>query len=318
VGRSENLQEKGLAQVAGKMQMGNLAMKHYVPMKFFLWFVVVMKVAVSFAQDTDPDAIFKRVAAAYRTMETFSTEGTVIYDAGLGSVVKLEEPFSLKFKKPNLYLISYRQTPEFQEYHPLVAIWNDGTQPYIYWGIFHIYSRMANDAKALSAAEKVLGAIPMRLFFPALLKDQANPLSRFAGVKITGTAQVEGENCFLISGSSAVSVNETIWISKNDYTIRKYCRFLESPADKPKPRKLNEQRLKAALKRACKAVTQENMDALAKMIWQHDLERYYETEPNGASTEIYRNIGSPKLSPRDFDFRVPAGATVSAYPFKDP
>ena len=54
--------------------------------------------------------MFKKVVAAYDGLDTYSAEGTIVADLDTGiATTKLETSFTIKLKKPNLYLISWEQ-----------------------------------------------------------------------------------------------------------------------------------------------------------------------------------------------------------------
>lgn len=104
-----------------------------------------------FAEETDPSAIFKKVMEKYKSMQTYSSEGTIVSDMDIGSMeVSLETSFSMKLKKPNLYLISWKGNMQSG------AVWNDGTQSYLYMGMV-AYSKMKSDEMALAGATGISG-----------------------------------------------------------------------------------------------------------------------------------------------------------------
>ena len=88
-----------------------------------------------FAEETDPGAILKKVTDKYKSMETFSAEGSIVIEVDDGtSKSSIEKPISMKLKKPNLYLVSWGSVNSG-------AVWSNGTQAFVYHGIVNSYSK---------------------------------------------------------------------------------------------------------------------------------------------------------------------------------
>ena len=118
---------------------------------------VLMSGANGFGDDISPSEILEKVAATYKTMETYKAEGTITTDSDTGGIkMKMEISFSILLKKPNLYLISWTQkVPPMTIVLLSGAVWNDGTQPCLHTGILkkYTYSKMASDETALGGAK---------------------------------------------------------------------------------------------------------------------------------------------------------------------
>jgi len=236
-----------------------------------LWFAVMLIGTVSFAEETEPSAIFKKVTAAYESMETYSSEGTIIADIETGGVKRNRETsFSIKLKKPNLYLISWDQKNAMMpNLTQTGAVWNDGSQPYLFMGILKAYSKMSSDEMTLGSATCTSGgaAITIPSLFLSVLKQPA-PFSRLVDPKLEGNEQVEGEDCYVISGSSTIYKKETFWISKETSMIRQYSRFLETPEGGRDMPKMTDQQLEEPIKAMGQEVTEETKEAMRKMMKQ--------------------------------------------------
>jgi hypothetical protein len=294
-------------------------MERVVKMKaLVLWLVLIMTGTACSAEETQPRAILKKVIAAYESKETYSAEGTIIMD-GVASGRKLnsEMSFSMKLKKPNLYLIvwNFKTVPTPPHFH-LGAVWNDGTQPYLYEEPMNAYFKMSSDEMALDVAIGKSGGatstIPS-LFF--VRKKRPVSFARLADPKLGGSERVEGEDCYVITGSTTTSKAETFWISKKTYLIRKHSHSLEPPEGGAKRPKMTDQELEEAIKAMGQEVTEERKEALRK-IMQQTRDYRKAAKPKGLWTELYTKIDAPKLKEADFVFAVPVGVLLKESPYE--
>jgi hypothetical protein len=117
------------------------------------------------AQEITARQIFEKVKNAYASLETYQDEGTVSADLDSpGRRAKMETSFSIRVKKPNLYLISWTQSMGMPGMSQSGAVWSDGTQPYLYMA--NSYSKMTGDKIALAAATGISGGAAFTI--PAL------------------------------------------------------------------------------------------------------------------------------------------------------
>jgi outer membrane lipoprotein-sorting protein len=201
---------------------------------------LVMLCTYSFGDDTLPNEVFEKVIAKYRSMETYKTEGTITSDISSGLIkINTETSFSIRLKKPNFYLISWTHKNITKPGKAQSgAVWSDGTQPYLYMGTINAYSKMDGDQIALNSASGM--AVGATLTIPSLFLssfiEQTDPFSRLKDLKIEKTEKIGEDDCYVISGSSAVSRMEVFWVSKSSYLIRKYYRSIErSDGDRQMP-----------------------------------------------------------------------------------
>ena len=280
-----------------------------------LWSVLMMVGTICFADEIESRAIFKKVIAKYESLETYGAAGMIVSDIDNGSTkMKVETSFSMKLKKPNLYLISWHQKglmgPGSTQSG---AVWNAGPQPYLYMSAVGAYSKMSSDGAALASATGVsAGAaftIPSLFLSVSAIKEQPAPFSRLVDVKLEKSEQVGGDDCYVISGSSAISKRETFWISKKSYVIRKYARSLEPPEGGMKMPQVTDQQLEESIKAMGLEVTEERKESMRKMMKQ--LEETMRTASlRGISTELYVKIDTPKLMEGDFVFKLPDGTAL--------
>jgi len=266
--------------------------------------------AVCSAQETRPSAIFDQVLAQYRSMATYSAQGTVSSDIDTGNgKMTLQTTFSIKLKKPNRYLITWNQTNANMPFAQAGAVWNAGAQPYLYMGVLKAYSKISNDQIALGAATGISGgaAITIPSLFLPVFKDRPDPFSRLIDPQIESSELLDGDDCYVIGSSSAISKKETFWISKAAHLIRKYSRSLEAPAGGIKVPQMTDQELDDAIKAMGQQVTdarrQEMRDSMKKA-----QETVNAAKLRGVSTEVQTKTSSPELKDSDFAFTVPADA----------
>ena len=219
-----------------------------------------------FADDTEPSKIFEKVVAAYKSMETYKAEGTIIADIDMGGkMTNTSTEFSIILKKPNLYRISWRMSMPGMVQSG--AVWSDGTQPYLYMGGVNAYSKMANDSVALGGATGISGgaAFTIPSLFLSVFKEQLAPFSRLTDPKLEKVEPAENEECYVISGSSAISKQETFWISKSRYLITKYSRSLEVPEGGLTLPEITDEQLTETIKEMGQEVTEERKQQMREM-----------------------------------------------------
>jgi len=261
------------------------------------------------AQGITPGEIFKEVAAAYESMQTYKAAGTIVADIDTGNMkMSTETSFSILLMKPNLYVISWTQKNV-----PMAgmaqdgAVWSDGTQPYLYMGMMKAYSKMSSDEMALAGATGISGGAAFTI--PSLFfKQRPAPFSGLKDPAIEKTEQVGAQDCYVVSGSSAASKKETFWISKSSHLIVKYARSLEREEGAAQPDMTNEQ-LDEAIKGMGQEVTEESRKNMREVM---DRSRAVlkNMKLKGLSTETHVTISSPELSKADFRFVLPNDAVM--------
>lgn len=266
--------------------------------------------ADSAAQTTQPSAIFDQALAQYQSMGAYSAEGTITAEILTGNLkTTLVTTFSIKMKKPNQYLISWEQTNQMMPaFVQAGAVWNEGSQPYLYMGVMKAYSKMTSDEMALASATGISGGAAFTI--PSLfLFNKRDHFSSLANPQIEGIEQLDGDDCYVISGSSAASKKETFWISKKAHLIRKFSRSLEAPEGGVRIPQLTDQQLDDAIKASGQELTgarrQEMRDLMKKS--QDNLKTLH---LSGSSTEVQVKISSADLKVGDFAFKLPTDATL--------
>ncbi len=270
------------------------------------------------AQDTpsappataDANAILSQAFSKYKSLDTYSSSGTIVSDMEVsGTKIETTTTFSIKLKKPNLYLVTWSQTgatPTVQA----GAVWSDGTQPYLYMGIMNAYSKIGDDASALGGATGISGGaaytVPS-LFLPAFT-DKGFAFSRLQNPIVEKVEPIGGEDCYVVSGSSNASKKETLWISKSSSLILKYERSFEPPAGGMVIPEISDADLKKAIQAMGQPVTDEALQKMREMM--ASAQQALKGGSSGLSTETQTEIATPNLGASDFQFTPPPGATL--------
>jgi hypothetical protein len=267
-------------------------------------------------QTTQPGEIFDHVLNKYDSMTSYSTEGTITADnENWGMKVHSSTTLTIKIKKPNQYLITWSQV--YQMMPGLVqsgAVWNDGSGPYLYMSDTGTYCKMRDDDMALGIASSVTGAAAntIRSLFLPDHGMRIDVFSGMEGLENEGSEQIDGDDCYRISGSSITSKKVTYWISKSTYLVRKFWRSLELPTSDLKAPEMTDQQLDDALKAMGQDVT-----AASRQQMRDAMKRGRESaaQMKGSQSEVYTKIGSPDFKAADFDFKVPEGVKLGDSPF---
>lgn len=191
--------------------------------------IILMLGTPAFGDEISPNEILKKVAATYKSMKTYKAQGIITSDFSFGGGKK-KTSFSILLKKPNLYLISWtRKNEPVHAKDTSGAIWSEGAHLYMYVGMIKAYSSMADESMALGFARAISdwATYTIPSLFLSSLDMPTDPMSRLKDAKLELSEIVEGEDCYVIVGSSARTKMETFWISKTSSLIRKYRRSYE-------------------------------------------------------------------------------------------
>jgi outer membrane lipoprotein-sorting protein len=281
--------------------------------KLFAFVIVLLLGIHGLAEDITPSKICEKVGATYKSMQTYKAEGTITSDIDTGGTkMNIETSFSIILKKPNLYLISWTQkNMPMPGMAQSGTVWSDGTQPYLYMGIMSAYSKITTDEMALASATGISGgaAFTIPSLFLSAFKEQSAPFSRLKDPKIEKVEKVGKEECYVLSGPSAISKRETFWISKTSYLITKYERSLEPPEGGTVIPEMTDEQLEEAIKGMGQEVTEESKKNIRAMM-EKSKTMLKTAKLNGSSTELHTNVSSPELDKNDFKFALPEGTVL--------
>ena len=230
---------------------------------FLLGFICLARAQEPYISPVDPNDVhhvIARVIATYKSMESYSSNGSIVTDQMTGGFhVVTTTTFAIKLKKPNLYLITWSQTSIPAALPQGGAVWNEGTQPYLYLVMDNSYSKIGSDVAALGAANSISAGVTdtiPSLFLPAFT-DKGAAVSRLLDPVIEKTDFANGEECYVISGQTNLSKKETFWISKASNLVLKFEKDLEAPVGGATVTYLSDDDLEKALKALGQPVTEE-------------------------------------------------------------
>ncbi|MFC1840487.1 outer membrane lipoprotein carrier protein LolA [Thermodesulfobacteriota bacterium] len=246
----------------------------------------------AFCNDPSPEEILNKVVATYKSMKTYKAEGTRYPDYLEKENIKQGIPFSILMKKPNLYLISWTLPYKRPDMDKSFVVWSDGTQPYLAgWGAYSCF-KMPSDEIAFDGAAQNHGPLRMPFIIMSIFKGYDDPFYWLGDPKLEKIEKIGGEDCYVISGTSAISKRVAIWVSKTSYLIRKYYyapdrlkMIKEDPRIKDKERKSEIEKYKRGLLPELKI-----------------------------EVEVYKEISSPELNQSDFKYILPEGTTCHDWP----
>jgi hypothetical protein len=232
------------------------------------------------AYSDNPSAkeILKKVAATYKSMKTYKIKGDRYFEYKI--------PFSILFKAPNLYQISW--TLNRAEVENFVS-WSDGTQPYLYFSFVKVLYKMPSVEITLKNCNANQGPSKMVSLLLSIFRGDEDPFAWLKDLKVEKSEKIGGEDCYVISGTSLLTEREVLWVSKMTYMIKKY--FWDPD------------RLK---------VIQQN-PTLTDERKEFKIKKYKEGYllDLAPEFEIYTEISSPELREDDFNYTVPENATRS-------
>lgn len=286
--------------------------------KIFAFAIMMVLSIHGFADDITASKIFEKVKTTYKAMDTYKSHGVIIANIDAdGMKMNIETSFSIILRKPNLYLITWTQkNMPMPGMDQPGAVWSDGTQPFLYTGIMNAYTKLANDEIALSSATGISGgaAFTIPSLFLTSFKNQS-PFSRLTDAKLEKVERIEGEDCYVISGASAISKKETFWISKSEYLIMKCCRSLElSERAMDEIDEMTDEELEETIKAMGQPVKEASTGESKQKI--RDLMGGSEATPGDSKmkasfTEVHKKIASPELTKKDFTFTPPEGTVLT-------
>lgn len=281
-------------------------------MRFYYLLSVIGVMVLAFAGCTretiSAEQVLAKADAAYQSLDTYKSQGTIISDINAGeNNVTTETSFTVLLKKPNLYLITWSQKIPGMPETQTGAVWNDGTQRYLYMSGVNAYCPMPDDASALGAATGISSgaAATIPFAFLSLAEMGDNPFSRLETPKVQGSENIGGEDCHLVSGPSPISKEERFWISNENGLMRQCSRSLEAPDTGRKIPEMDDAQIEESLKAMGEEVTEENKTKYRQM-----LESMSKMSMRGTVTEKHDSITSPDLNPEDFRFTFPEGTTL--------
>ncbi|MBI5206966.1 MAG: DUF4034 domain-containing protein, partial [Candidatus Firestonebacteria bacterium] len=165
------------------------------------------------------------------------------------------------------------------------------------------------------------------IFFPKF--GYCNILSNLKDIKLDGTENISGEECYIISCSSSISKKEIFWISAENKLIIKYHHSFEDPDNKTESHEEFDSTISKTNIVLIQTILEQALEKEGIKTKGEDDKKNIEDFVNamkqiskmikitGFSEETYSNIHSPQLSDKDFEFNFPEGTVLKEDPFTD-
>lgn len=257
---------------------------------------------------TDPNAVIDQALANYAKMKSYQSEGKAATTLGeKAGGMSMETIFKIKLGRPHLYQISWNGMMNQGG-----AVWNAGDGPFLYMGMAgmsNAYSKMQSDDMALGAATGVSGGaantIPS-LFFPS--PTSGGMLRLMTDLSLKKPEKIDGEECHVITGKSAVSVKHTVWISKTRLILLKHEYSLERPSGAAAFPEMTDEVLDESIKAMGKTPSAEERTKMRDMM---ESANKMTQDLKGTSVESHSKIVIDADLPKEsFAYALPTGAEL--------
>ncbi len=274
--------------------------------------LLFLSVSALAEDETDPNVIFQKMFARYQALETYSGEGVITSEStSERGTRRTERTFSIKLKKPNQYLITFKQTSTSETgvaYKTKQgAVWSDGTQRLLYLGPDN-YFRAPTDERAISMAVMFGGSdqIIAALFFPSLAS--LNVPLRMNALVLEKAEAINGEDCYVISGLIEHGARRTVWISKSSFSfIQTGFTATSSPGTVTTYR--SDDLLDMLSKQRGFPVGEASRQKMREILQQEDA-AIDKGQSTSVTTQTYTPIASPDFTDADLSYTPPAGAVI--------
>lgn len=270
----------------------------------------------AYTEETDAAVIFNKVVETYKAMDTYQSEGIATTEViSPQGNTKLQTVFTIKLKKPNLYQISWRQINQaMPQMSQIGAVWNAGDQPYLFIGAMGVkneYYKVDKDEMAIAGATGISSgaAYTIPSLFLSFFQNQTPGFLHLTAPKIERLEEIDGRECYVISGSSKVSAKETFWISKDGYLIVKTSQSFARSKEEQQIPEMTEEQVVEAIKMMGQEVTEENKQKLREMMAKRE-ESMANSNLQGSMVEVHKNITTPDFNDEDFEYELPEGTIL--------
>jgi hypothetical protein len=255
----------------------------------------------------DAKAILARVVARYRDLHAFAAEGRFAHGDGHDDT-SLRRTFTLAMQRSGRYRLTWSRdcqtSVEGGAAHtvcpPGWVLWNryDGAT----------YEKEPNDELALAGGVGASGGAISGL--PRFFQTGDRWIVDLIDPVLEGMETVDGNDCYVISGSSRSAVRRTLWISSDRSLIVQHRWSNAAPARDPARGDDLEEAALEQWKRDAPPEEKETVAFVADM--QKVMAKHRDVTP-GDMTATYRNIRVDDAVPAsDVDFVVPAGTPLKA------
>lgn len=166
--------------------------------------------------------VMKRVVDTYRSLSTYSDQGTSITKLdpdGPVYTVKFETLFKRQNKLRFAWTLEYSRIPAYKRNN---VIWSDGESV---WASYS--SRGGKPERKIDLGAAIAGAMgtswAASYRITSLLSEEVGgvPLDQLQGLMIVGNDTVDGVRCTVVRGYVKSGTERKLWIDSKDYLIRR-------------------------------------------------------------------------------------------------
>jgi len=268
----------------------------------------------------DANAILAKVVARYRDLQAIAAEGSLVERVGTGGGEgTLRQTFTLAMRHPDRYRLTWSGTCSTSfdggasraVCPPGGALWNAGDGPYQYNG--SAYARQRDDFLALAGAVGASGGATSGL--PSFFRTGDRWIVELVNPVLEGLESIEGEDCWVISGSSRTSARRVLWISRERSLIVQHRWSQEPPPEHAAEMQREEEWALERMKDTARPEAREQIGLVADM---QKVAAKHRGMFSGDTTLTYRNIRvDSAVSASELVFTVPDGTPLKASLLED-
>ena len=187
------------------------------------------------------------------------------------------------------------------------AIWNTGTQAYIYNKTANGYMEIPSDLSNLkwrAVRQMVTTSIIPELFF-AFFPENNLQISKLKNLVVKSREEISGEPCYVLEGRDRHMV-VTYWISVENFHIRQYTFIAHNHNSQEMNFEATEEEAKELLRSMGLESTKERIEKFTLLL-KISKKKRQNRDTRVIATDHFSDISSPAVSAQDLKFSVPDG-----------
>jgi outer membrane lipoprotein-sorting protein len=163
------------------------------------------------------EQIVRKMAEQYTSAKSYFDVGVVqTVSAADERLIETNVSFKTYFERPNKMRFEWEEGGQLKSWH---IVWSDGKDVFTYWdsgGLKREESLSLALAGATGISRGAAHTVPV-----LLLQDVGFKLTEMSNTSLVREEQLEGEDCFVVKGFHPFGFPIDLWISKNDFLLRK-------------------------------------------------------------------------------------------------
>lgn len=169
-----------------------------------------------------PLSIIEKMATQYATASSYQDSGVVI-DVN-GDTFGQDSPaliFKTYFERPHFFRTEWIERDNAQSREPWSVVWNDGKQTWRYYSWDPTVKKETNIGLGIAGATGISRGSAHTVLALLLEAVGGFRLTETTNLSIIREEKFEGENCYVLRGYHPLNFPIDMWISKNDFLLRK-------------------------------------------------------------------------------------------------